>query len=204
MALLAHQREKIKWSLGTVLAVGVFLTFGHFAFIISKVKEVIPVAWSPKNIRLNNIDNIPPGKATSSFQVIMQVVQGAADGINSPYVLEAEINSVTDTEEVQYTWLLPPGVDLVSGQIEGSLADLKAFEKKSVRIELKNHRRDNQQIHLHVFKTLNRENVGFMAQFNTLMNSDKDPKDTRLSEKSQEASRSKVEKREPASIKFAQ
>lgn len=109
--------------------------------------------------------------------------------VGEPLVFQALIRVGTLVEQVSYKWIIPEGLELVSGPVEDSLGDLTPSEDKVVEITLKSLVDDNRQVHIQV--TSQKPGVTFSAtdQYNTKDQSELDEATKALHEITKEASK---------------
>jgi hypothetical protein len=89
-------------------------------------------------------------------------------GDNAEFILHASVVAQAEAEGLEYAWLLPPGVAIIKGDTEGALGRLRVGEKRDFTISLSNVDARNHHVYLHVYRMLNGEAFGQMAQYNTI------------------------------------
>lgn len=89
-------------------------------------------------------------------------------GEGAEFILHASVIAQTEAEELEYAWIIPPGVAITKGEAEGSLGRLGAGERRNLTISLSSADERNHQVYLHVYRMLNGEAFGQMAQYNTI------------------------------------
>jgi hypothetical protein len=83
--------------------------------------------------------------------------------------LEASIEAKRDIDEMKYLWILPKdGVHVVSGEVSGEIGHMVGGSPTKLHLSVMSDTDENRQIHLHVYKVVNGENMGNMAQYNTV------------------------------------
>jgi hypothetical protein len=95
-------------------------------------------------------------------------INGINDNSKGLLELTATVSSLAHLDEVQYAWLLPEGMTIVTGTATGKLGTLIEGASATIHLTLNNSLKINRQIHLHVYRLINGEANGQMAQFNTV------------------------------------
>jgi len=83
------------------------------------------------------------------------------------FILTATITAQSTLHDLQYEWILPKGLTVISGSATGAIGDLHEAATIEQKITLSANTADNQKIHLHVFRMDGGEARGQMVQFNT-------------------------------------
>jgi hypothetical protein len=177
--LSSHQKETIGWLFGAIFTAGCLATATHYW----ETGEVLPrgpaslaaqflepqKALDKKQIlgEVKAHDLHKQGKGSSMLTVEIAPVAAGADA-TSALELEAKVQALQDIDGLEYTWLLPDGVTAVGGAVEGTLGTLANGAETKLRLSVISSSADNKQIHLHVFKRVNGEAMGQMAQYNTV------------------------------------
>lgn len=111
------------------------------------------------------------GKPSPLVDVTIESPESAVAG--GTMELVAKIKAKQDLEALRFAWFLPrSGVRWVNGPLEGDIISLKAGEETSLHLRVETETVENRRIHLHVYKLVNGEPMGKMAQFNTSPNPD--------------------------------
>lgn len=109
------------------------------------------------------------GKSNGVLEIAITAPGKGAVGAGSQINLDAAIETFSDLQNAKYLWILPKdGVHVVSGQISGDLGDLLAGKITHLQLSVVSDTDQNRQIHLHVYRIVNGENMGKMAQYNTV------------------------------------
>jgi hypothetical protein len=106
------------------------------------------------------------GKAASLMPIEIRSLGSEEAGPGDPIELEAVVEATTDLQDLQYNWIIPKGVS-TNGPIKGDLGILQRGERTTLRLSAVKETRGNRQIHLHVYRMVNGEASGQMAQYNT-------------------------------------
>lgn len=116
-------------------------------------------------------------KAASEFEV------------NEPLVYRARITAESAVEQISFKWIVPDGMELLSGPAEGFIGTLTPGEEKEVEITLKSLVDENRQIHIQV--TSDKPGLVFSAtdQFNSKDQAEIDAATESLHEITKEASK---------------
>ncbi|MCB0356571.1 MAG: hypothetical protein KDD40_06165, partial [Bdellovibrionales bacterium] len=83
------------------------------------------------------------------------------------FEVTATVSSEVDTKNVKVEWSLPQYLQVISGELMHSFAELKAGEQKTVRISLISHSEENQQIHIFASAPYGKQVLSAVDQFNT-------------------------------------
>jgi hypothetical protein len=109
------------------------------------------------------------GKGNSSIEIEINAPGKGEVNAGSVLNLEASISAKEDLAGLKYVWLLPKdGVSVVSGQVEGDLGSLAESDTTTVYLSVSSDTPENRRIHLHVYRVVDGENRGQMAQYNTV------------------------------------
>ncbi|MCB9025699.1 MAG: hypothetical protein H6625_05240 [Bdellovibrionaceae bacterium] len=108
----------------------------------------------------------PPISITIEKDIIGRVFAG------DEFEIVANVISEIDTENVKVEWSLPTFVEVVSGETYHSFQYLKKGEPKQVRLTLKSHSEENQQIHITASAPYGKQILSSVDQFNTLLEQD--------------------------------
>lgn len=82
--------------------------------------------------------------------------------------LVAQVTARKTFDTLEYAWLLPEGVNAVSGATEGQFTHMERGETVELRLSVVKSTDANRQIHLHVFQMIGDKRIGKMAQYNTV------------------------------------
>lgn len=107
-------------------------------------------------------------KGGGQLDVFIQPKNTAPAAAGEPLQLEASIVSHTELDGVEYSWMLPKDVTLVSGTREGRIGHLKAGEVRRLALGISSPSSENHQLHLHAYRLINGEPNGQIAQYNTI------------------------------------
>lgn len=109
-----------------VCAVG--LAFGAAAYLMKPNLKSPPPPRNPASQWA--------GKHSSPFQIQISAPKGVPANENADLELIAKVSvQQTFNEDIEFNWILPPGVDLVDGDLQDSLSGLQAgqsFERRLV------------------------------------------------------------------------
>lgn len=108
-------------------------------------------------------------KAKSYFSVTIHTAQPRPFPIGDPAVLEAEIVSRFDLDNVEFSWSLPSSVGVVFGNVTGSIGPMTANQVIRIPLTITPSHNGNHQIHFNVVtRSKSGELKGQVAQFNTV------------------------------------
>jgi hypothetical protein len=109
------------------------------------------------------------GKGHGLIEVVIAAPKKGAVGHGTTIDLEATVEARADLDGLKFLWILPrSGVSHVAGHIEGELGSLKEAEQSKLMLSIRNDTDENHRVHLHVYRVINGENMGKMAQYNTV------------------------------------
>ncbi len=182
--MMSRQRDFIKWIFGTSCTVTVVMT-AAWAFEtrfdpngMDRGPASVPEKSEPseqdkhkqKTLNLNSPSRLKViGKPSSLVEINIEAPGQHAATAGSIVQLEARIEAQRDINDLRFAWLLPKaGLQVVSGASEGSLGTLGAGEQTTLRLNVLSETAENRQIHLHVYRVVNGEAMGKMAQYNTV------------------------------------
>lgn len=105
------------------------------------------------------------GPLTSEIELI-----GTPPTAGDIFVLKGVITATSDPGAVvTYKWILPVGVELVNGMLEGSVEGLNAGESREVQVTLRQLSTENEQVHLQVSGGSDVGRFAMVSQHNTLL-----------------------------------
>ncbi len=105
----------------------------------------------------------PPILVSIDKEAISKVYAG------DEFEITAKIISEMDTNNAKVEWHLPEYLEVVSGELMHQFAELKAGEKKVIRLVLKSHSEENQQIHITASAPYGKQTLSAVDQFNTMV-----------------------------------
>jgi hypothetical protein len=83
------------------------------------------------------------------------------------FQLTGVLTSTQKVNRIRLQWSLPPGVALVSGDLEQEVLNITPGNEKTFHITLRSETEKNQQIHLKAEYQAGKTNIGAVAQYNT-------------------------------------
>lgn len=104
------------------------------------------------------------GPLTSSIEMI-----GTPPSAGDIFVLKGVITATSTPGAVTYKWILPAGVELVNGELDGSVDGLNAGESREVQVTLRQLSSENEQVHLQVSGGSDVGRFATVSQHNTLL-----------------------------------
>lgn len=111
----------------------------------------------------------PAAKGSSIVNVEITRLDDREVQAGTPLTLEAKVEAVSDLNDLEFVWLLPEGVRVENGQVSGQLGTLAQGAVATLQINLLQELDGNRQVNLHVFRRVNGEAQGYMAQYNTVL-----------------------------------
>ena len=109
--------------------------------------------------------------------------------VNQPLVYVAELTTDADLRYADYRWILPPEIELIQGQLTGSLTDLKVGQSIPIEITVSSVLDENSQIHFQVKSEAGGAQFTASDQYNTVNQPVIDEKIKELHEKTKKASK---------------
>lgn len=106
-------------------------------------------------------------KVRPPISIIIDKKSAGRIGSNQEFELTAEVSSKTKADSIQVDWQLPAGVEVIGGEVSHVISNLKANEKRVIRITLKSLSSENQQIHIIAKGNYRGESLTSGDQFNT-------------------------------------
>lgn len=108
------------------------------------------------------------GKVAGSLIVSITAPDGVVSRAGERLNLVANVESTSNLSGLRYVWLLPPGVTIDRGALEGTIGTLNDGEAATIPLTIVSNSDDNKQIDLRVYRMQNGESVGHVAQYNTV------------------------------------
>ena len=119
--------------------------------------------------RLHAVNRRPLVNAKGGGQIEISIAsadqQAARAGI--PLDLTATIGATSDLQNLQFEWILPKDMSVLSGETTGSLGDLANGSEVGLKLKVLPATDENALIHLHIFRIVAGEHMGQSAQYNT-------------------------------------
>lgn len=170
MIISSRQKEIILWFTGVGITVGSFLGL-DFAFE-REARPRMPASLE-KQILLKELTGLDHhhGKAGGSLRLEIRAPgkRSLDASSGSTIALEAEVEALANLEGLRYNWRLPEGVTAEGGDLEGEIGSLAEGAKTTLQITLVSQTLENRQVHLHVYRMVNGETMGNVAQYNTVL-----------------------------------
>lgn len=108
------------------------------------------------------------GKAAGSLLVSISAPDGSISRAGERLNLVATVESTSNLSGLRYVWLLPQGVTIDRGSLEGTIGTLNDGEAATIPLSIVSNSNENKQIDLRVYRMQNGESVGHVAQYNTV------------------------------------
>lgn len=183
--MLTRQREFFQWIIGGIstagIVVGAVWVSNNRTQLIAELENsgsttsasvgysvVASGAHSTKLEVLNQHDEAkgPENKGAGHMAVSLTSPDGRrSDG---SLVLIAKIAAAVDLEGLKYEWVLPDGVTLASGSLNGDIGTLAEGAANSQAITVNVSSQKSSIIHFHAYRLSAGEKVGQVAQYNSL------------------------------------
>jgi hypothetical protein len=175
--LLTRQKEFLQWIIGgvstaAVIVGGVWTNHNRSMLLAELEGRVITtsasVATTTKVDILNQHEEAkgPENKGAGALKITLTSPDGRrSDGT---LVLNAKVVATTELEGLKYEWVLPDGVTLVSGALDGDIGTLAEGASNAQDVTLNVSAQTNSFVHFHAYRLSGGEKVGQLAQYNTL------------------------------------
>ncbi len=118
---------------------------------------------------LNSFEIAISGKRHSPLEVQILGDTKSPSEVGRPFRLRGIITPAMGSDLIKIKWVLPPQVQMLSGQIEDEINRAQKGESKEFEVTVVSNTAENQQIHLTAYEVINGENVGNIAQYNTVL-----------------------------------
>ncbi len=182
--MMSRQRDFIKWIFGTTCTVSAVLAA---AWVVETRLETPNAGREPASVPTQ--PQTPPvekskqetlkqkpgallkkfGKPSSVVEIAIEAQTQDKVSAGSTFQFEAKVEAQSDLSDLKFAWLLPKdGLKVLGGSVEGHIGSMRAGEKTTLRLSVLSETSENRQIHLHVFKLVNGEPMGKIAQYNTV------------------------------------
>lgn len=159
--IASQTKEKIKWLFGVVCTVAAILSIAHL--VEGPGTHRFPA--SPEKAK-KVFDSKPEAHTMNKGGGPVDIVISAPVK-GSVTQLEAKITASMDADSLKFAWNLPDGVNVSAGAVEGEIGAIKAGETITIHLSYSSSTEENRQIHLNVFKMVDGEAHGQVAQYNT-------------------------------------
>lgn len=106
-------------------------------------------------------------KLKGPLAVLVQSPDMQSLEVGDTFVLVGQILSRDPLERVDFQWILPSGVEYLSGPLQGTLTHIKAHQPQSIELTLRKLEDNNLQVHLQASGKDSSMRFSEVAQFNT-------------------------------------
>lgn len=172
MILTSHNKERVLWFAGVIVTVGGILAIAHpWPELQNRDPASVPPISEFKAQKLNFREGLSFDqfkKSSGEIEVTIRVKDKPRLEPGAVLELEASVHALSAVENVEFAWLLPDGITAESGELKGPLGSLQRDDSRTIRLLVKSSTSDNRQIHLHVFRNVDGEARGHIAQYNTV------------------------------------
>lgn len=174
MALTYHLRSKHFLSFGLTIFTCLFI------FKSSTTTQTIrrPSSIDQLNGKARNLAGLSAkkikkfqkqSKGNASIEIEIDAPEKGIIEKGSLINFEATIEAKENIYGLKYVWLFPESkITPMNGAVEGDLGNLNESESAIIRFSVRSETTENQRVHLHVFRLVNGEAQGQMAQYNTV------------------------------------
>ncbi len=156
IAFAANRAEDAKVSAASQMA-------GRGPASLAAAKSKKPPIPSPEKAPAHKHTHKLSGPLNSSIELV-----GTAPAAGDIFVLKGVVVSASPSENVEFKWLLPEGVELVNGEASGEIASLTPDKPFEVQVTLRHVSDSNERVHLQVNGAAGTQKFGNTAQYNTL------------------------------------
>lgn len=175
--MLTRQKELLQWLLGgvstAVVIVGTIYATDHRTELVAAItgQEATLPSQSPeptdkekvlKSVAVESQD----GKGGGSMNVSITSPNKGATA--EPLILKAQVSALEALNDVRFEWILPEGVSISKGNASGSIGNIADGASGEIEISLNVPAGDNKQIHLQVYRLIDGEHMGQVAQYNSV------------------------------------
>lgn len=108
-------------------------------------------------------------KLKGPLETQIEIVGARPEKAGDLFVLKGLLVSNENIQNVKFKWAIPKGLEVVSGDISGTVAALEANVPVPMQITLRQLTDDNQQIHLSARARNNGTRFGHTTQYNSLI-----------------------------------
>lgn len=125
-------------------------------------------------------------KLLAPVVLLIEPVGSLADGAGEEFELKVMIKSRYDLSSLETEWVLPEGVELVSGAMKDTQYSMAAEEVRTLHAVFKQNTDSNEQVHFRVKSLDSKLPFGASVQYNTLDQEDIDKSVAALEERARE------------------
>lgn len=108
-------------------------------------------------------------KIHGPLNATIELLGATPEKVGDVYSLKGIVSSSEELRDVEFKWVLPPGLELVNGVASGTISILKADQSSELQITVRNLKADNQQVHFILNGTSSGLHFAEIAQYNTLL-----------------------------------
>ncbi len=101
--------------------------------------------------------------------IIVKIDKSSINKVYAGDVFEitAEVTSKAETKNLKVSWKIPQFMEIIAGEVDHTFEKFEAGEKRTVRMTLKSHSEDNQQIHVVASAPYGKQILSAVDQFNS-------------------------------------
>jgi hypothetical protein len=185
--MLSRQLDMVKWLVGVVITVAGILALSWAIEEEGNLSRVPAMIHDSKPVPLEQEHALPQpqkeailqmgrelrkphlAKASGILDVEITAPAKGVAGTGSIIDLEARVEAQSNLDGLKYVWILPTdGVTIISGHQEDDIGSMTEGQTTVIHLSVQSQTAENRQIHLNVFKMVDGEPLGKMAQYNTV------------------------------------
>lgn len=174
--MLTRQREFLQWICGGVatsaLIVGGVWMSEHQSQVIAFVEtgSLDFSSTAPTKAELLNTKQAATEGTENKGSGGMTIALSSGEGLRSDgsLTIQAHVTAAIALTDLKYEWVLPEGVTLAAGALNGDLSSLTEGASTDLSLTVSATPQANSQVRLHVYRLVAGEKVGQIAHYNTL------------------------------------
>jgi len=163
-------------------SVALFISLVAIAFAASRASDEEPamnsrrpaaIAMIKKEQILGPLQVIPEiahtEKLRGPLSVKLEMVGPRPQQVGDVFVIRGTLATRRDLNSASFTWTIPPGLEIVNGELSGTVQTLNADQPAHVELTLRKLTAENRQVHLMASSSLNNMRFGDSSLYNTDM-----------------------------------
>ena len=138
------------------------------AYFVELHDDTKSAAQTSEKLKILNAQRAVAGQGKGGGNLNVSFTSSSDNLVPGALNLIANISSTRDLSELRYEWLLPDGVTLTKGVLSGEIGTLADGDESTIEVSLSIPAIENKQVHLQVYRLVDGEKMGQVAQYNTI------------------------------------
>lgn len=138
------------------------------AYVLERYDDTKSFTQTSEKVKILNAQRAAAGQGKGGGNLNVSFTSSSDNLLPGALNLIASITSTRDLSDLRYEWLLPDGVTLTKGLLNGDIGTLADGDESTIEVSLAIPSIENKQVHLQVYRLVDGEKMGQVAQYNTI------------------------------------